>query len=167
MSIASKAIKHMGKGTAIINVCSIQAFHPMAGILDYATTKVYLLGSMRPQPLLWTVYSCVLFQGLRGKIPFAVAKGLQSAPLLNCVGGCWQSLHAGWPPRACVMQWLPNGCTLLQSGSLLDCSRINKPSSAELTRPDLNLILSCEQLTCPQLATSCSISGHAPINMFL
>ena len=40
MSIAGKVIPHMAKGGAIINICSIQAFHPMNGILDYATTKV-------------------------------------------------------------------------------------------------------------------------------
>lgn len=39
MSIASKVVKHMAEGSAIINICSIQAFHPMNAILDYATTK--------------------------------------------------------------------------------------------------------------------------------
>ncbi|KAK9808250.1 hypothetical protein WJX73_003475 [Symbiochloris irregularis] len=39
MSVAAKAVKHMAKGSAIINICSIQAFQPMAGILDYASTK--------------------------------------------------------------------------------------------------------------------------------
>lgn len=39
MSVAAKAVKHMSKGSAIINVCSIQAFQPMSGILDYASTK--------------------------------------------------------------------------------------------------------------------------------
>lgn len=43
MSIASKVVKHMAEGSAIINICSIQAFHPMNAILDYATTKVRLL----------------------------------------------------------------------------------------------------------------------------
>jgi len=38
-SVAQKALKHMDKGAAIINVASVQAYQPMPGILDYASTK--------------------------------------------------------------------------------------------------------------------------------
>ena len=39
-TIAQNAVKHMGKGSAIINVASVQAYQPEPGILDYACTKV-------------------------------------------------------------------------------------------------------------------------------
>lgn len=38
-SIAQAAAKHMPKGSAIINVASVQAYQPEPGILDYASTK--------------------------------------------------------------------------------------------------------------------------------
>ncbi|CAF1100617.1 unnamed protein product [Adineta steineri] len=37
------AIPHMSKGSSIINVASIQAYSPSAGILDYATTKAAIV----------------------------------------------------------------------------------------------------------------------------
>ena len=37
--LAREAIKHMSPGSAIINTASIEAYHPHAAILDYATTK--------------------------------------------------------------------------------------------------------------------------------
>eukprot|EP00891_Asterochloris_glomerata_P009212 jgi/Astpho2/9212/Aster-07170 len=40
ISLAQKATRHMGKGGAIINIASIQAYQPMYGIMDYASTKV-------------------------------------------------------------------------------------------------------------------------------
>ncbi|BDA49372.1 Uncharacterized oxidoreductase YghA [Coccomyxa sp. Obi] len=39
ISLAQKAVPHMKPGSAIINVASIQAYQPMAAILDYACTK--------------------------------------------------------------------------------------------------------------------------------
>ena len=39
-TIAQHAVKHMQKGSAIINVASVQAYQPEPGILDYACTKV-------------------------------------------------------------------------------------------------------------------------------
>ena len=39
-TIAQHAVKHMKKGSAIINVASVQAYQPEPGILDYACTKV-------------------------------------------------------------------------------------------------------------------------------
>lgn len=39
-TIAQNAVKHMSKGSAIINVASVQAYQPEPGILDYACTKV-------------------------------------------------------------------------------------------------------------------------------
>lgn len=41
-TIAQHAVKHMQKGSAIINVASVQAYTPEPGILDYACTKVSL-----------------------------------------------------------------------------------------------------------------------------
>ena len=41
-TIAQNAVKHMQKGSAIINVASVQAYQPEPGILDYACTKVGL-----------------------------------------------------------------------------------------------------------------------------
>jgi len=38
------AVPHMPKGSAIINVASIQAYDPSAEILDYATTKAAIVG---------------------------------------------------------------------------------------------------------------------------
>ena len=38
--LAQLARPHMGKGGAIINVASVQAYSPTPGILDYACTKV-------------------------------------------------------------------------------------------------------------------------------
>ena len=43
-SLAQKAVRHMKKGSAIINVASIQAYQPTPGILDYACTKVCTTG---------------------------------------------------------------------------------------------------------------------------
>ncbi len=39
-TIAQNAVKHMSKGSAIINIASVQAYQPEPGILDYACTKV-------------------------------------------------------------------------------------------------------------------------------
>ena len=39
-TIAQNAVKHMKKGSAIINIASVQAYQPEPGILDYACTKV-------------------------------------------------------------------------------------------------------------------------------
>lgn len=38
------AVPHMPKGSAIINVGSIQAYDPSYEILDYATTKAAIVG---------------------------------------------------------------------------------------------------------------------------
>ena len=43
-TIAQHAVKHMQKGSAIINVASVQAYQPEPGILDYACTKVSSAG---------------------------------------------------------------------------------------------------------------------------
>lgn len=37
--LTQEAVKHMPKGTAIINTTSIQSYQPSAGLLDYAATK--------------------------------------------------------------------------------------------------------------------------------
>lgn len=39
-SVSQAALKHMGKGSAIININSIQGYSPSPGVLDYACTKV-------------------------------------------------------------------------------------------------------------------------------
>ena len=39
-SMAQKCIEHMARGSAIIDVCSINAYMPQPAILDYASTKV-------------------------------------------------------------------------------------------------------------------------------
>ena len=49
-SIAQAAAKHMPKGSAIINVASVQAYQPEPGILDYATTKVLTMLLLLPLP---------------------------------------------------------------------------------------------------------------------
>ena len=39
-SMAQKCVEHMARGSAIIDVCSINAYMPQPAILDYASTKV-------------------------------------------------------------------------------------------------------------------------------
>lgn len=39
-SVAQAAVPHMPKGSAIINIASIQGYSPSFGVLDYACTKV-------------------------------------------------------------------------------------------------------------------------------
>lgn len=39
-SVAQAAVPHMPKGSAIINIASIQGYQPSFGVLDYACTKV-------------------------------------------------------------------------------------------------------------------------------
>lgn len=39
-SVSQAAVKHMGKGSAIININSIQGYSPSPGVLDYSCTKV-------------------------------------------------------------------------------------------------------------------------------
>lgn len=43
-TIVQQALKHMPKGGSIINVGSVQAYDPSAGILDYATSKAAIVG---------------------------------------------------------------------------------------------------------------------------
>ncbi|KAK9850610.1 hypothetical protein WJX84_002907 [Apatococcus fuscideae] len=38
-SMAQKCVEHMAKGSAIVDVCSINAYMPQPAILDYASTK--------------------------------------------------------------------------------------------------------------------------------
>lgn len=38
-SVTQAAVKHMGKGSAVINIASIQGYSPSPGVLDYACTK--------------------------------------------------------------------------------------------------------------------------------
>lgn len=40
-SVAQAAVAHMPKGSAIININSIQGYQPAFGVLDYACTKVH------------------------------------------------------------------------------------------------------------------------------
>lgn len=48
-SVAQAAVPHMSKGSAIININSIQGYQPAFGVLDYACTKVcVLIASVRP-----------------------------------------------------------------------------------------------------------------------
>ena len=39
-SVTQAAVKHMPKGSAVINIASIQGYSPSPGVLDYACTKV-------------------------------------------------------------------------------------------------------------------------------
>lgn len=50
-TIAQHAVRHMQKGSAIINIASVQAYQPEPGILDYACTKVSFRGSRLPYEL--------------------------------------------------------------------------------------------------------------------
>ena len=42
-TVAQAAVPHMPKGSAIININSIQGYQPAFGVLDYACTKVLFL----------------------------------------------------------------------------------------------------------------------------
>ena len=78
-TIAQHAVKHMQKGSAIINVASVQAYQPEPGILDYACTKVSSAGSLSPM------------QGIN-QICLATPGHIPCGSTLTCIS----STQAGW-----------------------------------------------------------------------
>ena len=58
-TIAQHAVKHMKKGSAIINTASVQAYQPEPGILDYACTKVSF-PSPRCMIVQYRPYACTI-----------------------------------------------------------------------------------------------------------
>ncbi|CAF1018749.1 unnamed protein product [Adineta ricciae] len=79
------AVPHMPKGSSVINVASIQAYHPSAGILDYAATKAAIVAFTK---------------GLAGHM---LGKGIR----VNCVapGPVWTPLIVSSLPKEHIAQF--------------------------------------------------------------